>query len=206
MPLAGSQLGFLAASTGSRLQAFLDPSRFLVSGATDPRPCGASGPAPGGPRGGGVRAAALRAPPLSVLKYSSPCRTKSPARGEADTSRAGGGRSPARRSPVPGCSLPSAPWARAPGVLLVAPGPVLGLAGGITSRWRWHGAMRKPHFLQRTPTLSEPQITSEVIAVAISCLLCVRGRAVYTGSCFALPVQTVSFDKGRGKPKNILGV
>lgn len=33
MPLAGSQLGFLAASTGSRLQAFLDPSRFLVSGA-----------------------------------------------------------------------------------------------------------------------------------------------------------------------------
>lgn len=33
MPLAGSQLGFLAASTGSRLQAFSDPSRFLVSGA-----------------------------------------------------------------------------------------------------------------------------------------------------------------------------
>lgn len=72
-------------------------------------------------------------------------------------------------------------------------------AGGGTGRCENHIS-----FSERR--LSEPQITSEVIAVAISCLLCVRGRAVYTGSCFALPVQTVSFNKGRGKPKNILGV
>lgn len=68
------------------------------------------------------------------------------------------------------------------------------------------GTMCKPHFLLRMPTPSALPITSQVIVMAISCLLCACGRALCTGGCFALPVQTVSFNRGRGKPKNILGV
>lgn len=36
-------------------------------------------------------------------------------------------------------------------------------------------------------------------------LFCACSRALCTGGCFALPVQTVSFNRGRGKSENILG-
>lgn len=60
------------------------------------------------------------------------------------------------------------------------------------------------HNVNTTIPSASAAIASQVTVLAGSCLLRACGRAPRTGGCFALPVQTVSFNRGRGNPKNIL--